>query len=285
MTMVSKITFTARLINRFNAIGSHLCVGLDSRFDRIPDEMKKNRSVADALVGFNKNIIDVTHEYAVCYKMNVAFYAGFGSDGLEGLRKTNQYLQEHYPDIPRLADCKRSEMGESVAMVEQEIFDWLGFDCIMVTPWFGFDTVRGFLPDPRHGVCIYVHDSNPSAAEFQDLECKDGRRVYEVVAERVVHAWNTNGNVFVEAGATYPEELKRVREIIGEDMVLLVAGIGPQGGAISSLRSLFGTNGKRLLVNSSRGIIFAGEGKKDYFGGVRQAAITLRDQLREISRV
>ncbi len=217
--------------------------------------------------------------------MNVAFYAGFGSEGLDALAKTNVYLQQSYPSIPRIADCKRSEMGESVTLVKQEIFDWLGFDCVMVTPWFGFDTVRDYLADPRYGVCVYVHDSNPTAAEFQDLECKDGRRVYEVVADRVAHVWNTNGNVFVEAGATYPAELKRVREIIGEDMVLLVAGVGPQGGAISSLTGLFGTDRKRLLVNSSRGIIFAGEGKKDYFGSVRQAAINLRDQLREISRV
>lgn len=285
MTSVSKNTFTTQLIQRINAIGSYLCVGLDSRFDRIPDAMKKNRSRADTIVDFNKNIIDVTHEYAACYKMNVAFYAGFGPEGVDALAKTNAYLHKNYPSIPRIADSKRSEMGESVAMVKQEIFDWLGFDCVMVTPWFGFDTVRDFLSDPRHGVCIYVHDSNPSASEFQDLELKDGRRVYEVVTDRVAHVWNTNGNVFVEAGATYPEELKRVREIIGDDMVLLVAGIGPQGGALSSLKGLFGTEGKRLLVNSSRGVIFAGEGKKDYFGGVRQAAIALRDQLREISHV
>lgn len=285
MTSVSKNTFTVRLNHRIHAVGSHLCVGLDSRYDRIPDAVKKNQSIDTAILHFNKDIIDVTHEFAACYKMNLAFYAGFGPEGLDAVAKTNAYLQKNYPSIPRVADCKRSEMGESVAMVKQEIFDWLGFDCVMVTPWFGFDTVRDFLSDPRHGVCVYVHDSNPSAAEFQNLELKDGRRVYEVVADRVAHVWNTNGNVFVEAGATYPAALKRVREIIGGDMVLLVAGIGPQGGALSSLKGLFGTEGKRLLVNSSRGVIFAGEGKKDYFGGVRQAAIALRDQLREISRV
>lgn len=285
MTRVSKNIFTARLIHSIHTIGSHLCVGLDSRYDRIPDAVKKNKSVAAAIIGFNKNIIDVTHEYAVCFKMNIAFYAGFGPEGLDALAKTNAYLQKNHPSIPRIADCKRSEMGESVVMVKREIFDWLGFDCVMVTPWFGFDTVRDFLSDPKHGVCVYVHDSNPSAAEFQNLELKDGRKVYEVVTDRVAHVWNTNGNVFVEAGATYPAELKRVREIIGNDMILLVAGIGSQGGTISSLNGLFGTDKERLLVNSSRGIIFAGEGKKDYFGAVRQATITLRDQLREVSRV
>lgn len=277
--------FHKRLFTSIVRQQSHLCVGLDSQFDRIPDAVKKNQSIAAAVIDFNKNIIDVTHEYAACYKMNVAFYAGFGLEGLDALAKTNAYLQQNYPSIPRIADGKRSEMGESVAMVKQEIFDWLGFDCIMVTPWFGFDTARGYLADPRHGVCVYVHDSNPTAAEFQDLELKDGRRVYEVVADRVAHVWNTNGNVFVEAGATYPAELKKVRDIIDDDMILLVAGVGSQGGSISSLKGLFGTDGRRLLVNSSRGIIFAGEGKIDYFQAVRQAAMNLRDQLRELSRV
>lgn len=271
------------LTQRLDTSGSRICVGLDSRWDRIPDHEKKGQSVSQAIFSFNRQVIEATHDLTAVYKMNVAFYAGFGSDGLDGLAKTNAYLKKHYPDIPVLADCKRSEMGESVRMVEREIFGWLGFDAVMVTPWFGFDTVRDYLADPSHGVCVYIHDSNPTAAEFQDLVLSDGRKVYEAVAERVARTWNVNGNLFAEAGLTYPKELKRIREIIGEDMPILVAGYGPQGGKPEALRGLFGRGSRRLIVNSSRGIIFAGEGKKDYFGAVRQAASSLNALLSELS--
>ena len=215
--------------------------------------------------------------------MNLAFYAGFAEEGLKGLKLTNKYLKSAYPDIPILADCKRSEMGSSVKMVKQEIFDWLLFDCIMVTPWFGFDTIKDYLEDDSKGVSVYVHDSNPSAQEIQDLELKDGRRVYEVVAQKVVENWNVNGNVFVEASATYLVQLKKTRKIIGEEMVLFVAGVGAQGGKVNDLKGLFGLKGERLIVNSSRGIIFAGQNEKNYFNEVRSAAKKLKEELKEIS--
>lgn len=280
---ILSMKFQTKLLLSLQNKNSSVCVGLDSRFDRIPAICKKNASVIASVFSFNKQVIEATQQVAAAYKMNVAFYAGFGADGLEGLRKTTEFLKKKYPDIPLIADCKRSEMGESVQMVKQEIFDWLGFDCIMVTPWFGFDTIAGYLDDESHGVCVYVHDSNPSAKEFQDLELKNGRLVYEEVTHHIVDTWNKNGNVFVEAGATYPRELRRVREIIGPDMPLLVAGIGAQGGTIENLVGLFGKNGQRLLVNSSRGIIFAGEGKPDYFEAVHDATEKLRDQLLAIS--
>lgn len=283
------MTFNEKMINRLETTFSHVCVGLDSRYDRIPEEIKVDENgsilpISEAIFRFNKKVIDATHDLAAAYKANIAFYAGFGAEGLEGLRLTNEYLVKQYSDIPRIADCKRSEMGESVKMIKQEVFDWLGFDCVMVTPWFGYDTVRDYLDRDDQGVCVYLHDSNPTAAEFQELELKDGRRLYEYITERVRDVWNTNGNVFVEAGATYPEALRRVREIAGEEMVILTAGIGAQGGRAEDVIGLFGKDGKRMLVNSSRGIIFAGEGKSDYFASVRAAALSLRDQLRELSK-
>lgn len=255
-----------------------VCVGLDSRYDRLPTGLKTS-SIADSIFQFNKEIVNATHDLASAYKMNVAFYAGFGTDGLEGLRRTNEFIKNRFPEIPLLADCKRSEMGESVKMVKQEIFDWLQFDCVMVTPWFGFDTIKDYLDNSQNGVCVYVHDSNPTASEFQDLELKNEQKVYEYVAQRIVNHWNTNGNVWMEAGATYPKELTRIRQIAGEDMPILTAGVGIQGGSIDVLKGLFGNNNQRLLVNSSRGIIFAGEGKKDYFAEVRNAAKQLKNSL------
>ena len=219
--------------------------------------------------------------------MNVSFYAGFGTDGLEALRRTNMYLKENNSDIPLIADCKRSEMGESVRMVEKEIFEWLHFDCVMVTPWFGYDTVRDYLTNETHGVCVYVHDSNLSAKEFQDLLLRSGKRLYEVVTDHVARLWNKNGNIFVECGATYPKQLRRVRTIIGPDMIMLVAGVGIQGGKVEDLRGVFGTKGLRLLVNSSRRVIFPPHvvsRSSDYFLNVRNEALLLRDKLRMLSQ-
>ncbi len=277
--------FITKLTTILDTKNSHVCVGLDSRYDRIPESIKKNNSVSEAIFAFNKEVVDATHHVTVAYKSNIAFYAGFGEQGLEGLRCTNEYVREKYPEIPLLADCKRSEMGESVKMIEHEIFEWLGFDCVMVTPWFGFDTVRDYLSSETHGVAVYVHDSNPTAAEVQELELKDGRKVYEAVTELAAKTWNINGNIIVEAGATYPVALKRVREIVGDDMPILTAGLGIQGGSMENIRGIFGKNGKRLLVNSSRGIIFAGEGKKDYFGAVGEAAIELQNVLNLASKL
>ena len=271
--------FINKLKTSLDTKDSHVCVGLDSSYDRIPDLIKNGKTVSQAIFSFNKHVVDATHDLAVAYKANVAFYGGYGAEGLEGLRLPNEYIHSHYPEIPLFADCKRSEMGETVAMIEKEIFTWLGFDCVMVTPWFGFDTIRDYLKHEEHGVLVYVHDSNPTATEIQDLELKDGRRVYEEVARVACGPWNVNGNVIVEAGATYPSALLRVRQIVGEDMPILTAGLGIQGGNVQDISQVFGKNKKRLLANSSRGIIFAGEGHSDYFAEVRSAAISFQQQL------
>lgn len=271
-------TFLSTLINRLETAKAPLCVGLDSRYDRIPEEVRQGRSISEAIFAFNKVIIDISHEHAAAFKMNLAFYAGFGQEGLKGLKDTNTYIRQTHPFIPIFADCKRSEMGESVDMVRREIFDELGFNCVMVTPWFGFDTIRDYLTKPSHGVAVYVHDSNPSAYEIQDLlvvgrHSPEGRAsiapetftqpmpLFEYVTQKTVGDWNTNGNVIIEAGLTYPNALRRVREIAGPDVPMLVAGLGAQGGKAEDLHGLFGTNRRRLFVNVSRGIIFpAGDG-------------------------
>ncbi|MDR1874333.1 MAG: orotidine-5'-phosphate decarboxylase [Synergistaceae bacterium] len=273
--------FITRLKRMPAVRNSHLCVGLDSDYTRIPDFIKKGRTVQDALFSFNRMIIEETWDLAVAYKINVSFYSLHGDAGLSALARTNRYVRERVPETPILADVKRSEIGSAVRMVAVELFDRLGFDGVMVTPWFGVDTLKDFLVDDTKGVVVYVHDSNPSAVEIQDLLLADGRRVYEVVAEKVAGEWNLNGNVFAEGGATYPEALRKIRRIVGDEMPLLVAGVGPQGGTLSALDGLFGNGGRRLLVNSSRGVIFAGvaENDADYRRSVRSAAQTLRERL------
>lgn len=275
--------FIKKLTSRLDTIDSHVCVGLDSRYDRIPEVLKKGNSISETIFAFNKELIQATKHVAIAYKVTLTFYNAFGVEGREGLRLTNHYLKSHYPEIPLIADYKTSDMGESAKMMKREIFEGYLFDCIMMTPWFGQDTVKEFLLDDKYGVAIYAHDSNSTAVEIQDIELKDGRKLYEVIAEKVAGQWNTNGNLFVEAAATYPEQLRRTRKIVGEDMIILTAGIGPQGGRLEDLKGVFGINSKRLLVNGSRSIIFAGEGKKDYFQGVKTAAEKFRNDIIKIS--
>jgi orotidine-5'-phosphate decarboxylase len=180
-------------------------------------------------LAFNQEVIRQTADLAIFYKMNVSFYAGYGAEGLEGLRLTNEHLETHHPEIQILAGCKRSEMGESVKMVAGELFDWLQFDCVTVTPWFGFDTLKDYFADKTKGVLVCIHDSNPTATEIQDLILADGQRVYEEVARKVAVEWNFNGNLI----AAYPQQLRHIREIIGDEMPLLVAGVGVQGGKVA----------------------------------------------------
>lgn len=282
------MNFNQRLINSFEGKNSHVCVGLDSRYDRLPNFVTKGKTISEAILFFNTVIVESTFEFAVAYKSNVSFYAGFGAEGLKGLQLTNEYIQNNHPNIPLLADCKRSEMGESVTMVKQEIFDWLHFDCVMATPWFGSDTVKDYVVDEEKGVCIYVHDSNPSAVEIQEVKLENGKYLYEYVTELVTNKWNTNDNVFIEAGATYPIALKRCREIVGENMPILTAGVGVQGGQAKDLVGCFGKNGQRLMVNSSRGIIFAGnqeDSEKEYREKVSHATKELYDILSSFSQI
>lgn len=269
--------FIEKLISRLESSGSALCVGLDTNYDRLPQKLKEGRNVSSSIFEFNSEVVSRTQKVAAAYKMNLSFYAGFGIEGLEGLRRTNEVIREKFPSIPIIADAKRSEMGETVTMVKREIFEHLLFDAVMVTPWFGFDTVRDYLSDEKCGVIVYVHDSNPSAPEFQDLMVQDPASsralpLYEYVTERVARKWNTNGNVMVEAGLTYPKTLHAIRKIAGEDMPLLAAGLGAQGGAVENLRGLFGKNQCRLLVNVSRGIIRAGESSADPYQEIEKAA-------------
>jgi orotidine-5'-phosphate decarboxylase len=288
---VAAVRFIEKLTSRLESTPTFLCVGLDSRYDRVSEAIGTSGDIESTVFDFNRRVVENVADLAVAFKMNVAFYAGFGAPGLAALRRTNAFLRETFPAIPRIADCKRSEMGESVKMVIKEIFDDLGFDAVMVTPWFGRDTVEAYLEDPARGVAVYIHDSNPSAPEFQQLPIvhpSSGAQVplFEYVAERIVQEWNSNGNIFLEAGLTYPQQLRRVREVAGEEMPLLVAGLGAQGGKAEDLIGLFGAGRRRLFVNSSRGILFparAIRAKDRYFEEVRRAALETSQTLLELS--
>lgn len=212
-----KTKFIEKAGLRIKKMNSLLCIGLDSDFVRLPARFKK-MGIKNGVIAFNKEVIKKTHQFAAAFKPNMVFYAGYGINGLRALWQTNNYLKKNFPDIPIIADCKRSEMGRSGMLAAKEIFEEFLFDALTVTPWFGFDTIEPYLKYKDKGVFVLCKDSNPTAGEIQDLEIvKRGkkRKLFEIVTDLVVTKWNKSRNVFCEGPLTYPKDLARIREIAG----------------------------------------------------------------------
>jgi len=245
------------VIDKYNArvdrVNSLLCVGLDSDITKLPARFQSSRMPQ---FDFNSWIIEQTHEFASAYKPNIAFYEARGEAGLVELKQTVDYLRENHPDILTICDAKRADIGSTNIGYVQEIFDWLGFDVVTVNPYLGREALAPFLEREDKGCIILCRTSNPGAGELQDLNI-GGELLWAVVARKVCEEWNTLGNCMLVAGATYPDEMRRIREITGE-MTFLVPGIGAQGGEVeATVRAGINSEGKGLIINSARGIIFA----------------------------
>ncbi len=245
------------IIDKYNQrakkINSLLCVGLDADFVKIPERFK---SLEFPQFEFNKWIIGETHEYAAAFKANSAFYEARGDKGIRELKMTMEYLQKNYPDIFLICDCKRADIGNTNQGYVDSFFDWYGFDAITLHPYLGKEALQPFLDRKDKGSIVLCRTSNPGAGELQDLEV-EGKPVWQIVAEKVSSEWNKNRNCMLVVGATYPKEMKEIRKIAG-DMTFLVPGIGAQGGDLKSvLESGLNNEGLGLIINSSRGIIFA----------------------------
>lgn len=221
-----------------------------SFLDKLKSKWEKQKFVCIGLdkgdFEFDKSIINQTADLVCAYKPNLAFYQE------AQLQKTISYIKDTHPDIPIILDAKRGDIGNTSEAYAKSAFDDLGADAITVHPYLGKEAVQPFLDRKDKGVIVLVRTSNPGAGEFQDLIAGD-KPLYLVVAEHV-KTWGENVGVVV--GATYPEELKKVREIIG-DMPILIPGVGAQGGDISSLKNGLNSQGTGIIVSSSRGIIFA----------------------------
>ncbi len=257
----------AKYQRRVDAVGSLACVGLDSDLDRIPTAFR-----ADALpqFAFNKWIIEQTHPYVCAYKPNMAFYEACGDAGLRALKMTLDYLRQHHPDILTICDAKRADIGSTSVAYVTAIFDWLGFDAVTLQPYLGREALLPFLERRDRACIILCRTSNPGAGELQDLRF-GGKPLWQIVAEKVRDEWNELGNCMLVVGATAPEELRQVRSLVG-DMPLLVPGVGAQGGAVQVVVGAgLDSRGGGLIVNSSRGIIFAED--------PAQAAKRLRDEI------
>jgi orotidine-5'-phosphate decarboxylase len=240
-------------------INSLLCVGLDPDFDKLPERFKK---LKNPQFEFNKWIIEQTNEYVSAYKPNMGSYEVRGKDGWEDLQMTMDYLREKYPDIFTICDAKRGDIGYTNELYAKAIFDTLGFDAVTLHPYLGKDALAPFLDRKDKVSIILCRTSNPGAGELQDLEVA-GKKLWQIVAERVSKEWNYNHNCMLVVGATYPEELGEVRRIVGE-LTLLVPGIGTQGGSVEKVMSKGMNSGKAgLIISSSKAIIFSDNPKEE----------------------
>ena len=250
---------------------SLLCVGLDPDPQRMPDNV--------GILEFNQAIIDATSDLVCAYKPNLAFYEALGNEGLDALKHTIKYIPS---DIPVIADAKRGDIGNTAKAYATTLFDNFNFDAATVNPYLGFDSVEPFIHYQDKGIFILCRTSNPGSADFQSLRLRQGRSsrpLFEIVADKASQ-WNTNGNVGLVIGATYPEELKLIRQS-HPDMTFLIPGIGAQGGDLAlAVRYGLDAQGRGIIINSSRQIIYASSGK-DFPEAARRVTSTLRDEINQ----
>jgi orotidine-5'-phosphate decarboxylase len=249
---------------------SFLCVGLDSEIDKIPSFLLSEK---DPVFEFNKRIIDSTHDYAVAYKPNIAFYECNGAKGWNSLEKTVGYIKENHPEILVIADAKRGDIGNTSKMYARAFLENMPFDAITVAPYMGEDSVTPFLSYKEKWVIILALTSNKGADDFQ-YHTEDGIKLFERVLT-VSQRWGNSDNTMYVVGATRAEMLTDIRKIV-PDHFLLVPGVGAQGGSLEEV-ARFGMNSRcGLLVNSSRGIIFADNSKEfDLFAGLKAKEVQL----------
>lgn len=230
---------------------SFLCVGLDSEIGKIPLFLKK---LDDPVYEFNKRIVDATHKYTVAYKPNIAFYESLGAKGWQSLEATVKYIRTKYPDIFLIADAKRGDIGNTSMMYAKAFLENMPFDAVTVAPYMGEDSVTPFLKYPEKWAVLLALTSNKGADDFQ-YHNEDGIKLFERVLT-VSQKWGSVNNLMYVVGATRAEMLKDIRKLV-PDHFLLVPGVGAQGGSLAEVAKYGMTNKCGLLVNSSRGIIFA----------------------------
>lgn len=261
-----------------------VCVGLDSQYDRIPEIVRKGVGIEKAMFRFNKKIVDATHDLVCAYKPQYAFYGALGEQGITALKKTVAYIHKKYPDIPVILDAKRNDIGNTAEQYAIEVFDTYGVDAVTVNPYLGFDGAEPFLKRKNKGVIVLCRTSNPGAGEFQDFIVNHPHLgkvpLYQAVAYQVAKKWNKNGNCCLVVGATYPEESVQVRKI-APDLPFLIPGIGKQGGDVEkTVKAGQDSQGSGMIINSSRGIIFASEGP-DFAQTARRQTEVLRAMINQ----
>ena len=283
------MSFMDKLSARWDE-GYFVCVGLDSDVSKLPACIRDGEGGQEQL-RFNMAIVDATADIVCAYKPNTAFYEALGTTGIMALEETIEYITSTYPHIPVILDAKRADIGNTNAGYVSFAFDQLGADAITVHPYLGREALGPFLECTDKGIIVLCRTSNTGAGEFQDrivsitaeeaklwgLSLDTTMPLYQLVAWRVSREWNGHNNCAVVVGATYPEELSQVREIVG-DMPILIPGLGTQGGEIKPTVTAGQTkNGRGMINNLSRGVIFASSGN-DFAEAARQVVIDVNSE-------
>lgn len=262
------------LVENIFTKGSFLCVGLDTDIKKIPECI--TGTPAERVIAFNKAIINATAPYCVAYKPNIAFYESLGADGWKALEETVTYLRTNYPDQFIIADAKRGDIGNTASLYARAFFENMDFDAVTLAPYMGEDSVKPFLGYENRWGIILALTSNPSAKDFETVGCADDTPLYQRVIRRSKH-WGTPINIMYVVGATQAESLDEIRKIAPRHF-LLVPGVGAQGGSLEEVARHGLIDECGLLVNSSRGIIYASS-DEDFAEAAAKAAKVLADQM------
>ena len=258
-----------KIVKKNNSL---LCVGLDVDKEKMPQFLFEKSKTP--FFDFNKSIIDATKDLVCAYKLNMAFYEALGLVGFELLEKTITCIPK---DVVVILDGKRNDIGNTARKYAQSLFEVYKADAVTVNPYLGGDSVVPFLEYKSKCTFILCRTSNPSAVDFQDLTVSK-TPLYQLIAGKIKE-WNIYGNCGAVVGATYPDELSMIRDILGDEAPLLIPGIGKQGGDIEkSVRNGVNSKGEMAVINSSRGIIYAGS-DKDFAESSRSKALSLRDEI------
>ena len=257
------------IINQIKKKQSFLCVGLDTDLTRIPVHLLKEK---DPIFEFNKQIIDATHDLCVAYKPNLAFYEVYGSKGWDSLQKTIEYIPK---ELFTIADAKRGDIGNTSSMYAKAFFENLNFDSVTVAPYMGADSVMPFLEFKNKWVILLALTSNKGADDFQFFEGTD-EKLFEKVLKQSKN-WGNDENLMYVVGATRPEMFAEIRKLVPNSF-LLVPGVGAQGGELSEVCKYGMNKDCGLLINSSRGIIYAGS-DKNFAKKSREEAIKIQKEM------
>ena len=263
------------LTHQIHLKNSFLCIGLDVDMDKIPKYLLDKE---DPIFEFNKQIIDATHHLAVAYKPNTAFYEANGLKGWKSLTKTIRYLNNNYPEIFTIADAKRGDIGNTSRMYAKAFFEDLGFDSVTVAPYMGRDSVEPFLSFKNKHTILLALTSNEGAFDFQTQKTD-----YEVLYKNVIKtssSWENNENLMYVVGATKADYFKEIRTLVPNNF-LLVPGIGAQGGNLHDVCKYGINQNIGLLINSSRGIIYASD-QQDFAKAAAKEAYHLQQQMQTI---
>lgn len=260
---------TQELVTQIRKKNSFLCIGLDTDLEKIPAFLLEKE---DSIFAFNKAIIDATHELCVAYKPNIAFYEAYGIQGWSALQKTMDYLNQEYPEIFTIADAKRGDIGNTSTRYAKAFFENLNFDSITIAPYMGRDSVEPFLKFRDKHTILLALTSNDGAFDFQTKK-REGKELYKEVLS-VSMTYEGSDNLMYVVGATKAEYLKEIRQIVPNSF-LLIPGVGAQGGSLEEVCAFGMTPEIGLLVNSSRGIIYASS-QRDYAEAARRKARELQ---------